>query len=78
MGQEYRDEPSKTSGALYHSVTTCVIKKGVRERERERERESDTSWVYVQTGIPKAHPGPKLVNLISPLASINRFCGFKS
>ena len=41
MGQEYRDEPSKTSGALYHSVITCVIKKGP-----EIERESDTSWVY--------------------------------
>ena len=43
MGQEYRAEPSKTSGALYHSVMgqcvcvcVCVC---VCERERERERD---------------------------------------
>ena len=51
MGQEYRAEPSKTSGALYHSVTyylcnltmgqyvwVCVCV-GVRERDRDRNRE---------------------------------------
>ena len=43
-----------------------------RKRERQRERESDTSWVYAQTGIPKAHPSPKSVSLIAPLALINR------
>ena len=85
MGQKYHDEPSKTSGTLYHSVTTCVILNGVskrekereRETERERERERDTSWVYPHTGIPKAHSSPKSASLISHLASINRFCGFK-
>ena len=40
MGQKHRAEPSKTSGALYHSVTTCVGQYE-RERKRERERERD-------------------------------------
>ena len=52
MGKEYRAEPSKTSGALYHSVTyyLCNLTMGqyvwvcvcVCERERERERETET------------------------------------
>ena len=61
MEQEYHAEPSKTTGALYHSVTTCVIKKWISERERE----SNTSWVYAQTGITKSCPSPKSASLIS-------------
>lgn len=37
-----------------------------------------TSWVKVLTGKPNARASPKSANLMFPLQSMRRFCGFKS
>lgn len=74
----YVREPSKTSGARYHSVTTCPVSAQASKRWKIYWNIKLTSLLKVLTGTPNALAKPKSPILSSPLRLMSRFWGLRS
>ncbi len=72
----YVREPSRTSGARYHSVTTYDPSSSVHPLFAYSAK--PTSLLNVFTGTPNALANPKSPIFSSPLRLMSRFCGLRS